>query len=179
VRNGDYVLSIRHGDISESSIWPKISNLDAWTIDWNDSVDYHANFIQMVRACSSKKNTVHFTYSTQWTKQVKGASILDYFDANERSRILQSSNRALAVLYKNHLYLDFHAPIQNPFEKVNYALQFQTSDLWLKAVFSSVTIGVSDISLYSVLHRYPTLHVIFSADSNVSFCFSEKATCGR
>eukprot|EP00959_Pyramimonas_sp_CCMP1952_P309583 6478864-Pyramimonas_sp.AAC.1 len=82
-----------------------IAGMQAWTVSWSNVCDYYtpAEFHALARACSAAEDTVHYGYSMNWTRSVKGASSLDYFGNRVALEgLLDQANKAIEFTYKAH-----------------------------------------------------------------------------
>ena len=67
------------GDVK--SLSATVAALKPWTMSWSNVLDYVAprEFHALARACSIHGDTIHFAHSMNWSAEVKGAQLLDYY----------------------------------------------------------------------------------------------------
>jgi hypothetical protein len=121
----------------------EIASYKPWTMSWSNLPDYFkaADFHKMARACSIHGDTVHYSYSMNWTASVKGTCLLDFAGkefTEIRRKTIKQSLAGLQLMYTKFgwdKYLRFPPP-ENPFNFTSFCLEMMHYKPWAKHWFT-------------------------------------------
>ena len=140
-----YVV-IHHQSLSPKDhvLLHSIASLNPSSISWSNVCDYfsHCDFHSMAKECSTP-NTIHFAYSMNWPIFVKGASVLDHENADDKITMKKLIIEARLVIHEYNrllgaedLFLD--PPVTNARNLVDFLLQWHFHKMWVNAFFGCV-----------------------------------------
>eukprot|EP00976_Prorocentrum_cordatum_P032079 652328-Prorocentrum_minimum.AAC.1 len=179
-----WTVEIHHAtvDREHQDTLKAIAGMQAWTVSWSNVCDYYtpAEFHALARACSAAEDTVHYGYSMNWTRSVKGASSLDYFGNRVALEgLLDQANKAIEFTYKAHGLQDLllSPPNNNIMNIADSVLVHLMHKSWVKGFFSFAglrsyerQVGVVDVRPYSPLQRNSTnVYTIWTYDTSINF----------
>ncbi|KAG5177594.1 hypothetical protein JKP88DRAFT_332187 [Tribonema minus] len=188
IRARRVTIEFRLALVEERNILAEISALDPWTMSWSNCCNYvhPREFHAMARAASSVKgDTIHYTYSMNWVREIKCAMVMDYAGAEpkemwreRRREIITTSQKAINDLHRGLGWntLLVAPPVDNAMNVVDYCLSNCLADKWIDAFFAEghtpgkpdPKVAIAEKSLYNVLGRgYSTINMTFTYDPDI------------
>jgi hypothetical protein len=178
VRDRSLEISIRIGQVdSHAVLQASIKSIDAYTMHWHCTPDLHdtKEFHDIAFKCSGSE-TVHTMTSIDWQKRVKGASIIDYPDAEYRTKLIASSKKCLETL-TNKAYGQGSSqrlnspPFMSPFIMADYCTASLFANKYVETTWKSTNarLGQTHFFPWNLFGSLGAIHVSWTYNSSIQF----------
>jgi len=164
-------------DPENSDILEEIKNMNAYSIDWSNIIDYFSkeDFMKMVKATNSE-DTVHYVHMMNWVSSYKGASVFDY-EHNGKIELIK------AALEKHRMIHEYfwnsaenyrkmwskEIKYENTTNLVDFALTVECHQNYLDAFFGDIQIkGQTSMAHRNLRRSHTTIYGGFTLDAEAS-----------
>ncbi|CAD7699418.1 unnamed protein product [Ostreobium quekettii] len=148
------------------------------SISWSSLCDYCTpdEFHDMAQACSLPGKTVHYVYSMNWIRDVKGTFAMDYPLENQLKLVDLANNAISAELEAADLDLIFvRPPVQHPYNITDAMLARSYYGAWVEYFFENTNVskenmGYTLVRPFSIFGRSRgNLFMCYSYDSEIDY----------
>mmetsp|Transcript_101092 Transcript_101092/g.294350 ORF Transcript_101092/g.294350 Transcript_101092/m.294350 type:complete len:493 (-) Transcript_101092:28-1506(-) len=155
-----------------------IAGMRPWTMSWSNVLDYMSPqvFHRLARSCSANGDTLHYSYSMNWTTETYGTCIMDTDDLEMRKAIIKGAHDMLDATSRltpaGQLLL--LPPYDTPLNYTGYFLAMALHKQWVQHFFSAeragpdVQLGVVQMHTYNPLaHNSVRLSMVWTYDTSI------------